>query len=201
MTRRAVVERSTRETEVRVELNLDGTGRSRIATGAPFFDHMLEQVARHGLYDLEVEARGDLEVDAHHTVEDTALVLGQAFDQALGDRRGIARFGFMRCPLDEALAEVTVDFGGRPYFVFDPGPLEGRRGEVLGGLPVDLVDHVFQSFATAAKATLHARVLYGENLHHSVEALFKAFARACRMGTDVDPRQQGVPSTKAGTDG
>lgn len=201
MTRRAAVERSTKETRIRVEIDLDGAGQSAITTGLPFFDHMLEQVARHGLYDLSIEAEGDLAVDAHHTVEDTALVLGQAFDRALGDRRGIARYGFMRCPLDEALAEVTVDFGGRPFFVFDPGPLAGRRGEILGGLPVDLVDHIFQSFATTAKATLHARVLYGENLHHSVEALFKAFARACRMGTDVDPRQEGVPSTKGVIEG
>ncbi len=201
MSRRATVTRQTRETSIHLELDLDGDGTATISTGIPFFDHMLEQVARHGLYDLRIEARGDLEVDAHHTVEDTAIVLGQAFDQALGSRRGIGRFGFMRCPLDEAAAEVSVDFGGRPYLVFHPGPLERRRGEVLGGLPVDLVDHIFQSFASAAKANVHARLLYGENLHHLVEALFKAFARACRMATDPDPRQSGVPSTKGTLEG
>lgn len=198
--RTAAVSRRTRETDLRVEVDLDGTGKAVLATGVPFYDHMLEQIARHGLLDLTVTAEGDLEVDAHHTVEDVALALGEAVDRALGERRGIRRFGSARVPLDEALAEVTVDLGGRPYLVFHPGPLAGRRGEDLGGMPVDLVDHVFQSFAVRARANVHVEVRYGENLHHCVEAVFKAFARALRDAVEPDPRAAGVPSTKGTLD-
>ncbi len=196
MTRSAVILRKTAETRIRVELGLDGSATRHVDTGIAFYDHMLDQVARHGLFDLRVEAEGDLHVDAHHTVEDVAIALGQAFNRALADRAGISRFGSARVPLDEALSEVTLDLGGRPYLVFHPGPLDGRRGEILGGLPVDLVDHFFQSFAVAARAAVHVEVCYGDNLHHCVEATFKAFARALKAAVAVEPGHPGVPSTK-----
>lgn len=201
MSRLAAVARQTKETRIALELELDGTGRHQIGTGMPFYDHMLQQVARHGAFDLRVEAEGDLEVDAHHTVEDVALCLGQAFAEALGDKSGIVRYGSARIPLDEALAEVTVDFGGRPYLVFRAEVLAERRDERIGAFPVELVEHVFQSFSVTAKANVHVNLVYGDNLHHCVEAIFKAFARACRQAVAVDPRSPGVPSTKGTLDG
>jgi imidazoleglycerol-phosphate dehydratase len=194
--RKATIERKTNETRVRLELDLDGSGERRVATGLPFYDHMLEQIARHGLFDLVVEAEGDLEVDAHHTVEDVALSLGEAFAGALGDRAGIVRYGSAKVPLDEALSEVTVDFGGRPYLVFNGGAIDERRGEKVGTFPAEMVKEVFQAFSVRAGANVHVNVLYGENLHHCIEATFKAFARACRMAVATDPRDSGVPSTK-----
>jgi len=194
--RHATIDRATKETQVRLRLALDGEGRGQISTGLPFYDHMLDQLVGHGLIDLELEAKGDLEVDAHHTVEDVALCLGQAFDEALGDRAGLRRFGSARVPLDEALAEVTLDFGGRPYCVFDGGPIDARRGERVGTFPAELVRHFFQSFSSRARCAVHVRVLYGDDLHHCIEAAFKAFARACREATEADPRRQGVASTK-----
>jgi len=189
----ARVERRTGETEVSVALTLDGSGRHEIDTGVGFLDHMLTHVAVHGLFDLEVEARGDLEVDGHHTVEDVALTLGAALDEALGTRSGIARMGSAYVPMDESLAFVAVDLSGRPYAVADV-TWSGTR---VGGLPLTLIPHVFQSLAVAARANVHARVLYGSDDHHKAEALFKALGRALDQATRLDPRRGGgVPSTK-----
>ncbi|MGD8793678.1 MAG: imidazoleglycerol-phosphate dehydratase HisB [Anaerolineae bacterium] len=173
-------------------MDLDGRGRCRAETGLGFFDHMLAQVAAHGLFDLEVEARGDLEVDGHHTVEDVAISLGQALDQALGDRRGLARMGQAYAPLDEALARVVVDLSGRPYAVVD-ARFDAAR---IGALEADLVIHFFETLAVHGRLALHARVLYGRNDHHRAEALFKALGRALDAASRLDPRRQGVPSTK-----
>lgn len=191
--RRASVDRSTRETVIRGELVLDGTGQSRIQTGIPFLDHMLDQLSRHGLFDITLEIKGDLDVDLHHSVEDAGLVLGDLFDQALGDRHGITRFGHFLAPLDETLAEVVIDLSGRPYLVYE-FPFE--RGERIGSFDPDLIQDFLQAWAVRSGATLHARILYGRNLHHKAEALFKALARALREAASVDPRQTGIPSTK-----
>jgi imidazoleglycerol-phosphate dehydratase len=189
----ADVERATRETAVNVSLALDGTGEHDVATGVGFFDHMLAHVAVHGLFDLTVEASGDLHIDPHHTVEDVALTLGQAFDQALGDRRGIVRIGSAYVPMDEALAFVAVDLSGRPYAVTEID----WAGLTVGGLPVTLIPHVVHSFAVTARANLHARVLYGRDDHHKAEALFKALGRALDAATRIDSRRSdAVPSTK-----
>jgi len=191
--RQARVERQTRETEVLVELALDGSGQHRIVTGIGFLDHMLTHVAVHGLFDLQVQASGDLHVDQHHTVEDVALTLGQAFDRALGDRAGIVRIGSATVPMDESLAFVAVDLSGRPYAVDEMA----WTGPTVGRLPVTLIPHFFQSFAVAARANVHARVLYGRDDHHKAEALFKALGRALDAATRVDPRRGGaIPSTK-----
>lgn len=191
--RRAQVERTTSETDVSVALTLEGSGRRQIATGIGFLDHMLAHVAVHGLFDLEVRAQGDLHVDPHHTVEDAALALGSAFDQALGDRSGIVRVGTAYVPMDESLAFVAVDLSGRPYAVTEMH----WSGAMVGGLPVTLIPHVFESFASAARANVHARVLYGRDDHHKAEALFKALGRALDEATRLDPRRAGsVPSTK-----
>ncbi len=191
--RHARIERKTRETEVVVELALDGSGQHRIATGVGFLDHMLTHVAVHGLFDLQVQASGDLHVDQHHTVEDVALTLGQAFDRALGERAGIVRIGSATVPMDEALASVAVDLSGRPYAVDQMT----WTGATVGRLPVTLIPHFFESFAVAARANVHARVLYGRDDHHKVEALFKALGRALDAATRVDPRRGGaIPSTK-----
>jgi imidazoleglycerol-phosphate dehydratase len=189
--RRVGLERSTRETRVRVTLDLDGTGVAAIATGVGFYDHLLGSLAHHGLFDLAIEASGDLEVDEHHTVEDVALVLGSAFAEALGDRAGIARFGEARVPMDEARADVVLDLGGRPYAVVDL-PF---RGERVGGLPLQLVEHALEAFARTSGTTLHAWGT-GRNDHHLAESAFKALGRALRMGCAVDPRRGGVASTK-----
>jgi len=190
--RKAKIERKTTETDIQLQLSLDGTGKSDIDTGVGFFDHMLRHVAVHGMFDLTLKAKGDLEIDAHHTVEDCAMVLGQAFDQALGDRKGIVRMGSAYVPMDEALARVVVDLSGRPYAVFQAD----WQGFSLGQIPVSMVRHCFVSLATNARANLHAALFYSEDDHHSAEALFKALGRALGEATRLDPRRTGVPSTK-----
>ncbi len=192
-TRAASVERRTAETHIRARLRLDGRGRYRVRTGVRFLDHMLELFARHGGFDLELEARGDLDVDQHHTVEDVGLVLGQCFDRALGDRRGINRAGYFLMPMDETLAVAAVDFGGRPYLVFH-SPVRARW---VGDLQAELLEDFFQAFASQARANLHLKLLYGRSSHHKVEALFKAFARALRVACSRDRRlARELPSTK-----
>ncbi|MCX7960042.1 MAG: imidazoleglycerol-phosphate dehydratase HisB [Burkholderiales bacterium] len=191
--RTAEVERRTRETQVRVRVNLDGRGEAKLATGLPFFEHMLEQVARHGALDLEVEAGGDLHVDAHHTVEDVGITFGQALARALGDKAGIARFGHAYVPLDEALSRAVIDFSGRPGLFWN---VKFTRA-LVGDFDVDLVREFFQGFVNHAQATLHVDNLRGENAHHQCETVFKAFARALRMAAAPDPRTgHSVPSTK-----
>ena len=191
--RSAKIRRQTRETEIEINLNLDGTGRHEIATGIGFLDHMLSHVAVHGLFDLGVRAHGDLQVDAHHTVEDVAIVLGQAFDQALAGRGGIVRIGSCYVPMDEALAFVAVDLSGRPYAVAEMA----WNSPTVGTLPVTLVAHFFESFAVACRANVHVRVLTGRDAHHMAEALFKAFGRALAEAVRIEPRRGGaVPSTK-----
>lgn len=193
MTRRVEVKRETGETTVTVLLDIDGNGTYEIDTGIGFLDHMVSHIAAHGLFDLTVHAEGDLHVDPHHTVEDVALVLGTAFDQALGERKGITRMGSAYVPMDEALAFVAVDLSGRPYTVVDAS----WTGTAIGGIPTTLFTHVFDSFAVMARANVHARVLYGRDDHHKAEALFKALGRALDCATRLDPRRGGnVPSTK-----
>jgi imidazoleglycerol-phosphate dehydratase len=191
-TRAAEVRRRTKETEVRVSLALDGAGRSRVATGLAFLDHMLDLFARHGLFDLEVECRGDLEIDDHHSVEDIAITLGQAFAEAVGDKRGINRYGAAMVPMDEALCRSVVDLSGRFYLVY---AVETRR-DMVGNFSVELAEHFWRSFAEAARCNLHIDLLRGRNTHHILEASFKATARALREAVAVDPRVVGVPSTK-----
>ncbi len=187
------VERKTGETDIEVTLRLEGSGAHDISTGIGFLDHMLTHIAVHGLFDLNVQARGDLHIDAHHTIEDTALVLGQAFDQALDDRKGIARMGAAFVPMDEALAHVAVDLSGRPYSVMQAE----WHTPAIGQFPTSLVAHFFESLAVTMRANLHTRVLYGRDDHHQAEALFKALARALDAATQLDPRRGGVvPSTK-----
>jgi imidazoleglycerol-phosphate dehydratase len=191
--RKAKVNRKTKETEIRVQLNLDGSGQHEIDTGVGFLDHMLSHLAVHGLFDLQLEARGDLHVDNHHTVEDCALALGLAFDQALGERRGITRMGAAYVPMDEALAFVAVDLSGRPYAVVQAE----WHTPVVGSIAASLFPHLLESFAVAARCNLHARVLYGRDDHHQAEALFKALGRALDAATQIDPRRESaVPSTK-----
>jgi imidazoleglycerol-phosphate dehydratase len=193
MPRKATIHRKTNETDIRLELNLDGRGRARIATGIRFFDHMLDLVARHGAFDLRVDACGDLDVDQHHTVEDVGITLGEAVLKALGSKRGILRAGYFLMPMDETLAAAAVDFGGRPYCVVN-AKISAKR---VGDFQVELVDDFFQGFAQAAKANVHLRVLYGRSSHHQVEAMFKAFARALRFAVARDKRLQTIlPSTK-----
>jgi imidazoleglycerol-phosphate dehydratase len=191
--RTAEVERSTKETKIRVRVDLDGTGRARLASGIPFLDHMLDQVARHSMIDLEIEAKGDLEIDAHHTVEDIGITLGQAFAKAIGDKAGVRRFGHAYVPLDEALSRVVVDFSGRPGLEYH---VPFARA-LIGEFDVDLVHEFFQGFVNHAQVTLHVDNLRGDNAHHQCETVFKAFARALRMASEPDSRTQGtVPSTK-----
>jgi imidazoleglycerol-phosphate dehydratase len=191
--RRVTVERKTSESEIRVTLDLDGTGRRAIDTQVPFFTHMLDAFARHGLFDLELFARGDVDVDAHHVVEDVGLVLGDAFAEALGDKRGIRRYGECTVPMDETLAQAVVDFSGRPHLVWR---VEGIAGKWVGGFDAELAHEFFQAFANRCQCNLHLRLHYGDNAHHILEALWKAFARACGDASRVDPRVGGVPSTK-----
>jgi imidazoleglycerol-phosphate dehydratase len=189
----AELSRKTRETDITVKLDLDGSGTSDIATGFAFFDHMLDQLARHGLFDLTLRCAGDLEVDAHHTVEDCGRLLGRAFDQALGAREGVRRMGSATVPMDEALAQVAVDLSGRGFCVADLG----TAGADGGALPPSLLAHFFEGFAAEARLTLHVRVLAGQNDHHQAEAVFKALARALCDAVALDPRRAGkVPSTK-----
>jgi imidazoleglycerol-phosphate dehydratase len=192
MSRRAVVERTTKESDVRVELELDGTGQASSDTGVPFFDHMLTQLGKHGGFDLTVVTKGDLQVDAHHTVEDTALAIGQALKEALGDKAGIRRFGDALVPLDECLVQAAVDLSGRPYVVHD----EPDIVELIGSYDTTLTRHIWESLVATADICLHVRVLTGRNAHHVVEAQFKAVARAMRDAVAIDPRVVGVPSTK-----
>lgn len=189
--RRVTVARSTRETSVTITLDLDGTGATEVETGIGFYDHLLGSMAHHGLFDLAVQANGDLEVDEHHTAEDVALVLGAAFAEALGDRAGIARFGQSSVPMDESLATAVVDVGGRPYAAIDL-PF---RGERVGELPLQLVEHALEAFSRQAGATLHL-IGSGRNDHHLAEAAFKALGRALRIACEPDPRRTGVASTK-----
>lgn len=194
--RRVVLTRATSESSVELELDLDGVGASDIHTGVPFYDHMLASLAKHALFDLRVKATGDVEVDAHHTVEDVAIVLGDALRQALGDKQGIARFGDATVPLDESLVQAVVDVAGRPYVVHDGEP-EGQAYVLIGGSYVgSLTRHVWESLAGRAGIALHVRVLSGRDPHHIVEAQFKAVARALRAAVALDPRVQGVPSAK-----
>ena len=193
MTRTGEATRKTRETEVRVRLGLDGSGRAHVETGIGFFDHMLEALARHALYDLDVRAAGDLSVDAHHTVEDVGIVLGQALSQALGERRGIRRYGDATVPLDEALARVVVDVSGRPFLAYHAEPPTWQK---LGDYDVALTPEFFRALATHGGLTLHVDLLRGQNAHHVVEAVFKAAARALGAASGLDPRVTDVPSTK-----
>ncbi len=191
--RQAEVTRNTLETQITVRIDLDGSGRSQLSTGVGFFDHMLDQIARHGMFDLDVAAKGDLHIDGHHTVEDVGITLGQAFAKALGDKCGVRRYGHAYVPLDEALSRVVVDLSGRPGLVFDVAFVRGSIGE----FDVDLVHEFFQGFVNHALVTLHVDNLKGGNAHHQAETAFKAFGRALRMAVEPDPRAAGiVPSTK-----
>ncbi len=192
-TRAAKADRNTAETQIALSVNIDGSGRSDIATGVPFLDHMLDQVARHGMLDLEIRAKGDLHVDAHHTVEDIGITLGQAVARAAGDKKGIRRYGHAYVPLDEALSRVVIDFSGRPGLEYN---VKFTRA-LIGDFDVDLVHEFFQGFANHAQVTLHVDNLRGDNAHHQCETMFKAFARALRMALEPDPRAAGtIPSTK-----
>lgn len=191
--RQASVERNTLETQIQVTINLDGTGECKLDTGVPFLEHMLDQIARHGLIDLDIKAVGDLHIDAHHTVEDIGITLGQAFSQAIGDKKGIVRYGHAYVPLDEALSRVVIDFSGRPGMEYN---VKFERASI-GDFDVDLFHEFFQGFINHANVTLHIDNLSGDNAHHIAETVFKAFGRAVRMAISADPRMQGVtPSTK-----
>ncbi len=190
--RTANITRATNETDVKVALNLDGTGCASIRTGVNFLDHMLELFAKHGIFDLEVACTGDLQVDAHHSVEDVGICLGLALEKALGDKKGIVRFAHSYFPMDETLARVVVDLSGRPYLVYRVAVNQER----VGDLDVDLVEEFWKAVATHARVNIHIELVYGRNAHHIVEAIFKAAARALSIATRIDPRIQGVPSTK-----
>jgi len=193
MTRTADITRNTNETQIRVSINLDGTGRQKLNTGVPFLDHMLDQIARHGMFDLEVEAVGDLHIDAHHTVEDVGITLGMAVAKAIGDKKGIVRYGHSYVPLDEALSRVVIDFSGRPGLELH---VPFTRA-MIGTFDVDLTGEFFRGFVNHAAVTLHIDNLRGTNTHHQIETVFKAFGRALRMATELDPRSAGIiPSTK-----
>ncbi|MBK6004647.1 imidazoleglycerol-phosphate dehydratase HisB [Ramlibacter ginsenosidimutans] len=191
--RQAAVTRNTAETQITVSVNLDGSGRAKLATGIGFFDHMLDQIARHGLIDLDIQAKGDLHIDGHHTVEDVGITLGQAVYQAVGDKKGIRRYGHAYVPLDEALSRVVIDFSGRPGLIMNVPFKSG----MIGGFDTQLAHEFFQGFANHAFVTLHIDNLRGENAHHQCETVFKAFARALRAALELDPRAAGtIPSTK-----
>lgn len=193
MNRTAHINRATTETRISLNLNLDGAGSYQISTGIGFFDHMLTQISVHGLFDLELSAQGDLEVDPHHTVEDCGLALGNAFREALGEKAGIVRTGSATVPMDESLSRVVIDFSGRPYSVIQTN----WTSPMVGNLPTSLLEHFFESFAVASGATLHLEVQYGKDNHHMAESLFKAFARACALAVRIDPRRgDSIPSSK-----
>jgi imidazoleglycerol-phosphate dehydratase len=193
MSREAIIERSTSETSIRTRLNLDGTGVSNVHSGIPFFDHMLTLFARHGLFDLDLDAKGDLEVDFHHTVEDAGITLGQAVAKALGDKKGIRRYGFAYVPMDEALVRAVIDLSGRPYLVYEPpSPVEA----IGGNFSFQLVEEFLRAIAVSAAMNLHVEILAGRDAHHMAEGVFKALARALDAATQIDPRVEGVPSTK-----
>jgi imidazoleglycerol-phosphate dehydratase len=192
-TRAAKADRKTAETQIALSVNVDGSGKAALATGIPFLDHMLDQVARHAMLDLDIQAKGDLQVDAHHTVEDIGITLGQAVARAVGDKKGIRRYGHAYVPLDEALSRVVIDFSGRPGLEYH---VQFKRA-LIGEFDVDLVHEFFQGFANHAQVTLHIDNLRGDNAHHQCETMFKAFARALRMALEPDPRAAGtIPSTK-----
>jgi imidazoleglycerol-phosphate dehydratase len=189
----AEISRNTSETQIRVAINIDGSGKQKLNTGVPFFDHMLDQIARHGMIDLEVEAKGDLHIDAHHTVEDIGITLGQAFAKAMGNRTGIRRYGYAYVPLDEALSRVVIDFSGRPGLEFHVPFVRAMTGT----FDLDLTREFFQGFVNHALVTVHIDNMRGDNAHHQCETVFKAFGRALRMATELDPRAAGtIPSTK-----
>lgn len=190
--RQAEVKRETKETKQEIRLNLDGEGRSRIQTGIAFFDHMLEQIARHGQIDLDIVCEGDLEVDGHHTIEDTGLALGQALAEALGDKAGITRYGSSYVPMDETLARVVLDLSGRPFLYFDAN----FPYDYLGAYACEMTKEFFRAVAVKSGMTLHMEILHGENAHHMTEALYKAFGRALRQAVTTDPKVRGIPSTK-----
>ena len=192
MSRTAIIERVTSETRIRLELNVDGGGNAKVCTSVPFLDHMLNLFARHGLFDLMIEASGDIDIDFHHTVEDIGIVLGEAFKKALGDKKGIRRYGQATVPMDETLASVAIDISGRPYLVYHVTLPKVKIGE----FDVELAREFFQAFVNHCGLNLHINVMYGENVHHIVEACFKAFARAMDSATRYDPRVEGVMSTK-----
>jgi imidazoleglycerol-phosphate dehydratase len=193
MSREAVIERTTSETSIRTRLNLDGTGVSNVHSGIPFFDHMLTLFARHGLFDLDLDAKGDLEVDFHHTVEDAGITLGQAVAKALGEKKGIRRYGFAYVPMDEALVRAVIDLSGRPYLVYEPpSPVEA----IGGNFSFQLVEEFLRAIAVSAAMNLHVEILAGRDAHHMAEGVFKALARALDAATQIDPRVEGVPSTK-----
>lgn len=191
-TRTAVVKRKTRETDIDIRLNLDGSGEYRIKTGIPFLNHMLDLFAKHGLFDLTVRAKGDLEVDYHHTVEDVGLALGEAFNRALGDRKGINRYGWSVVPMDESLSRVAVDLGGRPYLVYAVATTKKK----IRDFDLGLIKEFFQAFTVQTKMNLHIKLMYGDEPHHAYESVFKATARALRIACAKDPRVKGVPSSK-----
>ena len=190
--REAKVARSTKETQIELELNLDGSGRGEVSTGIGFFDHMLELLKKHALIDLTVRAHGDLEVDYHHTVEDVGLVFGQALDRALGDRRGLTRYGFASVPMDEALCETSLDLGGRPFLVMQCA----MKHMMVKDFEVKLVEEFFRAVSVESRSNIHLRQVYGDEAHHVCEGLFKSYARALRAAAAVDPREKGVPSSK-----
>jgi imidazoleglycerol-phosphate dehydratase len=190
--RQAEISRNTLETQISVRLDLDGSGQSKLDTGIGFFDHMLDQIARHGMIDLEVKAKGDLHIDGHHTVEDIGITIGQALAQAIGDKKGLRRYGHAYVPLDEALSRVVVDLSGRPGLVYNMNFTRSMIGE----FDVDLMREFFQGMVNHAAITLHIDNLRGDNAHHQCETMFKAFGRALRMATELDPRVSGIPSTK-----
>lgn len=191
--RKSKIERKTKETQIKIELNIDGKGKSKIATGVKFLDHMLELFSKHGLFDLSLKAKGDLEIDQHHTIEDIGIALGQAFDKALGKRGGINRAGYFVMPMDESLAIVAIDIGGRPYSKFDAE----FKDSIVGDLKTDMIEEFFQAFANNLKANIHVRLPYGKTTHHRAEAIFKGFARALAMACSTDKRLKGtIPSTK-----
>jgi imidazoleglycerol-phosphate dehydratase len=192
MSRTATIERITKETKIKLSLGVNGTGQATICTSVPFLDHMLDLFARHGLFDLAVEAQGDIDIDFHHTVEDIGIVLGEAFRQALGDKQGIRRYGQATVPMDETLAAVAVDISGRPYLVYNVNLPKVK----IGGFDVELAREFFQAVVNHSGLSLHINVMYGCNVHHIIEACFKAFARALDAATQIDPRVEGVMSTK-----
>jgi len=191
--RTSKIERKTKETDIRTELNLDGTGRYSIATSIPFLDHMLSLMCKHGLFDLKIKAKGDTDIDDHHTVEDTGITLGKAFKQALGDMQGISRYGQASVPMDEALASVSIDISGRPYLVYK---IDFPKKSKLKDFDPDLIEDFIQAFVSSSGVTLHIGVTYGRNTHHILEAVFKALGRALKQAVTIDPRVKGIPSTK-----
>ena len=192
MERKATVERNTNETKIRISIDLDGSGKRRIHTGVGFFDHMLDGFARHGLFDLDVECQGDLEIDCHHTIEDIGIVLGEAIGKAVGDKKGISRYGQCLLPMDEALVLCAVDLGGRPYLVFDADFTDSKCGD----MDTQMAREFFYAVSYSARMNIHLKKIYGQNDHHIMEAMFKAFARSLRSACEKDPRVTGIPSTK-----